>query len=151
MSISFVSKSAAGFCFLFLLAFSPAAMAEDIKVDAQLIWGTDDDKAPDPKTKRVDAELAKKLGNIFKWKNYFIITRQTVPIPSRQTKKVEMSKKCTVEITEMEGPRVEVKIYGEGKLLHAVKAAMVPGGDALIYAGDDQNACAWFVVLQAVR
>ena len=42
------------------------ATAAGMKLDAQLIWGTDDAKPSDPKLKPVDPDLEKKLKNSFK-------------------------------------------------------------------------------------
>jgi hypothetical protein len=153
MSHPLITKFPAALLFLFLLGFgfSSTARATDLKVTAQLVWGTNDETSPDPKHKPVDAELAKKLSSIFKWKNYFRVSRKTQTIPARQTRKLVMSDKFFVNVTDIEGPRVEVTVYGENKLLNKTVAPLVVDGDALIIAGDDKNAAAWFVVLQAIK
>ena len=63
----------------FLLA-AAAASAGDMKLEAHLVWGTNDEKGG-PNCKPVDAELAAKLHGMLKWKNYFEITNQTASIP----------------------------------------------------------------------
>ncbi|MEP6663561.1 MAG: hypothetical protein ABJC04_07840, partial [Verrucomicrobiota bacterium] len=52
----------------FLMAFSGTAnaVAADSKLEIQLVWGTDQEAAPDAKHKPLDPVLAKKLG-MFKW------------------------------------------------------------------------------------
>jgi hypothetical protein len=140
-----------------LLAFaglaygSTAPATPQIKVTAQLVWGTNDETSPDAKHKPVDPELAKKLSSIFKWKNYFRVSRKTETIPLRGMRKMEMSNKFYIEVTDIEKSRVEVKVYGDNKLLNKTVSPLVVDGDALIIAGDDKNAAAWFVVLQAVK
>ena len=49
-----------GFAALVFPALLGAAVAADRKMEARLIWGTNDDKSPDPKHKPLDGELAKK-------------------------------------------------------------------------------------------
>src|SRR6185295_5834332 len=61
-----------GFVALVLAVTAAAAVAADRKMEARLIWGTNDEKSPDPKHKLLDGELAKKLRDMpLKWKNYF--------------------------------------------------------------------------------
>jgi len=126
------------------LAFQ--ARAEELKIEAKLIWGTNDDTSPDASHKPVDKELAKRLGNIFKWKNYFEVNRVNATIPSRGTRKLQMSKACTVEITEVAGPKVEVTLFGKGKMVNRTVESLSKGGCFTI-GGPDKNETAWFVVV----
>jgi hypothetical protein len=136
------------FCLMAMLLAAEAVQASDLKLQAQLIWGTNDEKSPNPEHKPVDPVLAKKLGKIFKWKNYFEVNRQNAMIPSRQSRKLTMSKRCVIEVQELEGPRVEVRLFGDGKLVNKTVEALTPGG-LLTVAGPDKNENAWFIVLQA--
>ncbi len=77
--------------------------AAELKLEAKLIWGTNDDNYSDPKHPRVDESTAAKLSKIFQWKYYFEMNRVVGAVPSRGTKSFEMSKKCVIEITELAG------------------------------------------------
>jgi hypothetical protein len=131
-----------------LLAFSLAtpASAAELKLEARLIWGTNDDNYSDPKYKKVDETTAERFRKIFKWKHYFEINRQTGMVPSRGTKSFKMSEKCAVEITELEGPKVEVVLIGEGKKVNKTTKHLTKG-EWFTIAGDDKNGCAWFVLI----
>src|SRR5688500_17998660 len=100
------------------LAFSLmlcAAVAAERKIEARLIWGTNEDKSPDPKQKPLDAELAKKLHQMpLKWKNFFEVNRQVFTITDTNYAKVVMSKKCTIEVKDKGANNVTVKVYGDG-------------------------------------
>jgi len=124
--------------------------AADLKLEATLVWGTNDEKSPDASHKPVDTVYAKKLAKYFKWKNYFEVNRQTVTIPSRQSKRLTMSKQCVIEITELEGEPIEVKLYGEGKLLNKFTKALTKG-EIVAIAGDDKNESAWFVMIKEIE
>lgn len=135
--------------FLALLVFGAAgvdAFAANIKLEAKLIWGTDDPKSPNPDHKEVDPATKEKLRKVFKWKNYFIVNRVTKEVPSRGSNKFELSKECTIEIRELEGPRVEVKLVGRGKEVHKT-TLNIQKGQPLVYSGDDKNENAWFVII----
>lgn len=131
---------------LSFFAAHPVA-AEDLKMDVQLIWGTNDEKSPNPKHKPVDDALDKKLKKIFKWKHYFAVKRQQLNVPSRQAKKVDLSEKCSIEIVELEGPKVEVRLFGEGKLINKTTKGLTRG-EIITLAGEDKEETAWFVILQ---
>ena len=74
-------------CLLLLFALAAVELrAEDLNIEAQLIWGTNADKSPDASHKPVDKATADKLKNVFKWKNYFLVKKTNVVVPSRSTK-----------------------------------------------------------------
>ena len=131
---------------LFSLAVFPVA-AEELKIEAKLLWATNDDTSPNPKHKKVDEEFAKKLRNIpFKWKNYFEENCVTGVIPSRQSRVFKMSSHCTIEITELEGPKVEVKLIGEGKPVNKTIKSL-SRGEFFTIGGDSKNGSAWLVIV----
>jgi hypothetical protein len=57
-----------------------------------------------------------------------------------------MSDKCEVEIKELEGPRVEYQLIGQGKPVLKAEANFAKG-EKLCIAGEDKGRTAWFVVL----
>jgi hypothetical protein len=120
--------------------------ASEIKLEARLIWGTNDDKFNDPHVKPVDAATAEKFRKIFQWKRYFEVHRQVVTIPSRGTKRIEMSKKCVLDITELQGPKVEVVLVGDGKPVNKTTKNLSKG-EWFTIAGDDKDGTAWFVLI----
>ncbi len=123
-----------------------SAWAANVKIEAKLIWATDDAKSPDAKHVPVDSATAERLRKAFKWKNYFVVNTVVKDIPSRGTVPFELSKKCTVEIKELEGPRVEVVLIGEGKPVHRATKSLNKG-ESFVYSGDDKNQNAWFVLI----
>jgi hypothetical protein len=143
----FSRKAARCLLALLLLAVStPETFAANLKLEAKLIWGTDDDKSPNPEHKEVDPATRERLRKVFKWKNYFVVNRVVKEVPNRGSNKFELSKQCTIEIRELEGPRVEVKLVGEGKEVHKT-IKTISKGEPVVYAGDDKNQSAWFVVI----
>jgi len=132
---------------LFLFAIATVSVsAEELKLEAKLIWGTNDDKSPDPSHKPVDPDMAEKLRKVFKWKNYFVVTNQVKIVPSRGSNRFELSKQCAIEVTELEGPRVEVKLIGEGKEVNKT-IKTISKGESITFGKDDKNDCAWFAII----
>lgn len=132
---------------LFLATLGPMqAQAAELKLELRLIWGTNEPKPSDPKPKPVDPVTAGKLRNVFHWTNYFEINRVTGTVPSRATNSFVMSKKCTIEVTELKGPNVEVTLIGEGKRLNKTSHHLAKG-EYFTIGGEDKNGCAWFVLV----
>jgi hypothetical protein len=150
-SIQAFSNFRVKFVFLALLSFLfvTSSQAADSKFAAQLIWGSNEEKSPDPTHKQVDPALKAKLQKVFKWKNYFLVTNVVSTIPAKQSRKLTMSEHCVIEITPLEPPSVELKLHGDGKPVQSMKKAMPPG-EIVLLAGDDKNETAWFVVVQTV-
>ena len=122
----------------------------DLKLRAQLVWGTNNDKPDDPKLKEVDQQVKDKLRGVFKWKNYFEVNRQSFTVIASAPKKVRMSDLCEIEVQNLGNSSVELKLYGKGKMV-VRKTQKIKSGELLVLAGDDKNDTAWFVVLSLVE
>jgi hypothetical protein len=148
MSQRLFSRQAGRLFLAGLLLFSTVldSSAAELKLEAKLIWATDEEKSPDPEHKPVDAATAEKLRKVFKWKNYFVVNRVVKVVPSRGSNRFDLSKQCSVEIRELEGPKVEVKLIGKGKEVHKTTKTLTKG-ESFTYAGDDKNDSAWFVII----
>ena len=109
---------------------------------ARKIFGTPNDR----KLKDVEPQTRQKLASVFKWRDYYEVDRQIVKVPLSSKKRVRMSDKCEIEVENLGEPNIEVKLYGEGRMVVRKKQALPPG-ESLVLAGEDKNATAWFVVI----
>jgi hypothetical protein len=133
---------------LFLLAAGAPALAADLKLEAQLIWGSNDAKSPDPSHKPVDAKVAEKLKRLpFKWTSYFEVTRKQLSVPQGGATKVTMSKDCDVSVRNLGNASVEVTLFGKGQPVGKFTQAL-PKGELLVTGGNAANFTSWFVVLR---
>jgi hypothetical protein len=123
-----------------------AARGSEISLVAQLIWGTDAEKTTDKRLKELDRETLKRLKGVFRWKNYFEVERQEFSVAKAGRHRARLSSKCEIEVEHQGRSVIEVKLYGEGKLVMTKRQAL-KGGELLVLAGDDKNATAWFVIL----
>ncbi len=123
--------------------------AGEMKLEAKLVWGTDGPKPDDPKLRELDAALKEKLKGVFKWKNYFEVNHQSLAVSESVSKKVRMSAKCVIEVQNLGGSIVEVKLFGEGDLV-VKKKEPLKSGKSLIVAGPSKDGTAWFVALTNV-
>jgi len=140
-----------GLVALVLMASLGAVMAADRKLEARLIWGTNEEKSPDASHKPLDGELAKKLGEMpLKWKKFFEVNRQFFSINTTNYTKVVMSKKCYIEVKDKGANNVTVKVYGDGKQVKRVDKPL-PKGDVLTIGGDAKDNNAWFLTVRPVN
>src|ERR1041385_2604831 len=87
-----------GFAALLFATMIGSAVAAERKMEARLIWGTNEDKSPNPNHKPLDGELAKKLREMpLKWKNFFEVNRQIFTINDKVYTNIVMSRKCSIE------------------------------------------------------
>lgn len=135
---------------MFALAVPRRALAADqaIKVEIILLWGTNDEKSPNPKHKPVDAQTLKKLKELpLKWSHYFEETRRTIALTTGGSRKEVLSRDCTIDIKHAGHSKVEVCFLGKGQ--QVVKQSQeLPKGETLVVAGNAPNATAWLVVIK---
>lgn len=129
-----------------LLQVVAASVPVETRVQAVLVWGTNESKPNGKSLKEVDAKLRERLANIFKWQNYFEVSRKSAGVPAGKTQGIKLSDDCSVEIKILPENLAEVKLIGKGKTI-VTRRHSLSKPDALVLAGDDKNNTAWFVVL----
>ena len=140
-----------GFVSLALAAAGAAVTAAERKMEARLIWGTNEKTSPDPKHRPLDRELAQKLQDMpLKWTNYFEVNRQVFTINDREYTNVVMSKQCSIQVKDKGTNNVTVKVIGQGKEVNRVNKPL-PRGEVLTIGGDARNNSAWFITVRPVN
>jgi len=133
---------------LFFVAGASQGFAADLKLEAQLIWGTNDPKSPDAGHKPAEPEVRKKLKSLpFKWENYFEVNRLQFAVPKDGARRIAMSKECEILVKNLGNSAVEVSVFGKGERVGKITQAL-PKGELLVTGGNAPNFTAWFVVLR---
>ncbi len=140
--------------FLLLLAFTSAgARADDLKLEAQLVWGTNDKKAANTKVKPVDEEVRSTLAKLpLRWTNYFEINRKQFSVEQGKSGKASLSDKCAVEVKSLEGNKVEV-IWHNKKKSEVVFRQTQPldKGKMIVLGGNAPNSTCWLLALKRLE
>jgi len=122
-----------------------------IKLQAQLIWGTNEETSPDPKHKAIGPELAEKLKKSpYRWKNYFEVNRVVAEIPLNEKKPFKMSEQCEIDVKNVGGDHVEINMIGQGTPVSVHKEKVAPDWP-LIFSGNSKGGNAWMVVVKKVE
>lgn len=132
------------------------ACAAEVKVQAQLVWGTDTAKADSKDLVELDATIRERLRRPLRWKHYFVMRSLSEEIPEKETKHFVLSKRCSIEVRKATEKELEFKIYSlkEGEEPKLVKTDRIPieqwnSGHILVFGGDSKDNWddAWFVIL----
>ena len=128
------------------------AQAAEIKLQTQLVWGTDDSTPPAGKEyKPVEPAIQKKLKELpLKWKNYFEVRRTDFAVVPAVMKKVPLSEKCELNVSNPSGSTFEVALIGKGKEV-VKRTQSLPKGEILVLGGNAPNATAWLVILKRIE
>ena len=125
-----------------------AAPAADLKLEALLIWGTNEQTSPDANHKPVGPKLKKKLEELpLKWTHYFEVKRIQFDVPLSNARKVPLSEKCELEVKNLGHSKIEVTLFGKGKQV-ATRTQELSKEDTLILGGNAPGATSWFAVLR---
>jgi len=124
-------------------------LAAELKLQTQLVWGTDDAKPPEGKNyKPVEPDIQKKLSELpLKWKNYFEVKRTDFALGPALTRTIPLSDKCAVTVVNQGNSTVEVSLIGKGKEV-VKRTQSLPKGEILVLGGNAPNATAWLVILK---
>ena len=137
--------------FLMLGASGVRAHAEDMKLEVQLLWGTNDDQSPDKTHQPVDPDIKKRLKDLpLKWNNYFLVNRKRFDVPPSATKKEPLSEKCSIEVKNLGNDSIEVTQFGKGQQVWKGTQAL-PKGKFLFLGGKAPNATSWLVILKRIE
>ncbi len=135
---------------LLLCGLESGASAAAMKVEAQLLWGTDDAKSPNPKHRPVEPALSEKLKSIpLRWRNYFEVNRKVLQVPQGEARTVALSEMCDIEVKNLDGTKIEVTHFGKGRKVGTRTQSMLKG-EIFILGGEAPGATAWLVVLKRV-
>ncbi|MCX7722803.1 MAG: hypothetical protein N2379_07065 [Verrucomicrobiae bacterium] len=120
------------------------------KLEAQLIWGTNEAESPDPNHKPAEPEVQRKLRSLpFKWTNYFEVNRVQFTVAQGRTNRVVMSKECEIAVRSLGDTVIEVTLFGKGERVGTITQAL-PKGELLVTGGNAPNFTAWFVVIRQI-
>jgi len=137
----------AAFALAMCLACSLRAGGDEVKVQAQLIWGTDLAKSSSQEHKPIDAKTGDDLRKVFKWKNYFVINTQLISLKRNKQEQLKMSDKCALKIKSLGGDRLEVEVYGMGKFV-CKGTQDLPKDEKWFLMGLAENESSWLIVLR---
>lgn len=133
---------------VFSLGAAASVAATEVKLEAILIWGTNEATSPDPSHKPVSEAMAKRLA-CFKFSHYYEVSRKQFTLSAAGTGKTRLSKNCEVSVKKLEKGEFEVTLIGKGQPTTTIKKELKKG-TSIVTGGNAANSTAWFVVVRQV-
>ena len=134
-------------CMLWALTQTSAHAAE-MKLEVQLLWGTNAEKSPDAKHKEVEPAVKDKLDKLpLKWNKYFLVNNQPFALKKGESKKLSLSEKCAIQVKNLDDLSVEVSLFGKGEEV-MTRVQALPKKEILVLGGNAPNKTSWLVVLK---
>lgn len=123
-----------------------------LRFEAYLVWAATNNVSPDPKHKPVSPEIEKKLSELpLKWAHFFECNHKELDLAKGGSLQVEMSKKCKIEVRDVDGKKVEVSLIGQKGDSLIRRTQPLPIGEYFVLAGNAPGQTAWFVILKRIK
>jgi hypothetical protein len=129
----------AAMLFLLLAGISARAASGNLKLEAQLVLGSNDTKPKDAGLKPVAADIEKKLKKLpLKWDHYYVVSDKKFGVGSGDTKKTSLSKECQISVKNLGDQRVELTLASKGQNVGKITQSLHKG-QTLVAGGDADN------------
>jgi len=144
---------------IWILLLAIPALAEEFKVEARLVWGTNQPKPAGAAFAPLD-DLSREKVRFLKWTNYWVVNTVTTPVPKGKPQMVNLSPKCAIDVNDLGNGNVEIRLFelkkeATPKLVKPVQHSLsaLKKGEYCILAGDDKKVWddAWVVIVTAGR
>jgi hypothetical protein len=121
-------------------AVGARAAEGDLKLEAQLILGSNDEKPKDAGLKPVAKDIEKKLKHLpLKWEHYYVQAGKKFTVGAGGTKKVSLSKPCQVSVKNLGDNRVEMTLVDQDKTVGRVTQSLRKGQTLVTGAGAENS------------
>lgn len=112
----------------------------------QLIRASDADAPPTPQAHLIGSKLDHRLHDIFRWKNYWEIKRETVALHMGSKVRKRMSPQQEIELAWPGAHEMTVSMFSKGKLTR--RRAQSVDATFYIAGGETDAAEPWFIVVR---
>lgn len=127
----------AALLFLLLAGVTARAADESLKLEAQLVIGTNDPHQTNGIP--VTVQVAKKLARLpLKWQYYFVINSQQFTLAKNEYKEVSMSGESQFSVKNLGGEEVQFALMGHGVNVSKIKQSLKKG-QTLVAGGNAGN------------
>jgi len=131
--------------FLSLAGVSARAADGGLKLQAQLVLGSNDEKPKDSGLKPVAKDIEKKLKHLpLKWNYYYVQAAKKFNLAADGTKKVSLSKTCQISVKNLGDSKVELTLVDQDKTVGKITQSLHKGQTLVAGAGAENS----IVVLQ---
>jgi hypothetical protein len=111
--------------FFLWLAGVTARAADDLKLEAQLVSGSNEAQAGGTPA---SPQIEKKLKRLpLKWQHYFVVSVRQFSVAKDETKAVGLSDACQISVKNLGGQQVQLTLMGNGRDFGKVRQSLKKG------------------------
>ena len=144
------SREVLTLCLVAIILFAPnfatSAAEDSILYYVQLIRGTDSNVPEDSKWQPIGERLSQKLQSVFRWKNYWEVSRQQVTVKKGKASRTRLTKEREIEIEFVAAETTEIRLIRNGVLTRKTRGSKETR--LRILGGDKDGEESWFVVVR---
>lgn len=134
---SAIRLACAALCFLLLAGLTARAAESALKLEAQLVIGTNDPHQTNGIP--VSAKIAKKLAGLpLKWQYYYVVNSQQFSVAKDESKEVSLSSEVQISVKNLGGENVKMTFLGNGRNIGTVKQTL-PKGHVIVTGANAGN------------
>lgn len=109
--------------FLMLAGASTHAAESTLKLEAQLVMGTNDPHQTNGVP--VSVKVAKKLAGLpLKWQYYFVVNSQQFSLVKNESKEISLSSECHITVKNFGGQEVQLTLLDNGRNVGKIKQTL---------------------------
>jgi hypothetical protein len=125
---------------IYSFACTGARAAEgDLKLEAQLVQGSNDAKAKDSGLKPASRDIEKKLKHLpLKWDHYYVVGGKKFTLATDASRTITLSKECQISVRNLGSSRVEVTLMNQSQTVGRITQSLHKG-QTLVAGGDADN------------
>jgi len=112
----------------------------------QLVRGTDQEHGREAAWKPIGPKLANRLSPVFRWRNYWEVSCQSVSVENGKVSRCHLSDIREVEIALINPSEIEIKLYLKDVLME--KSRQLARTHMAIMGGDRTKDESWFVIVR---
>jgi hypothetical protein len=125
--------------FFLLAGASARAASGDLKLEMQLVLGSNDAKPKDAGLKPVARDIEKKLKHLpLKWDHYYVVSHKKFTVAADHGRNITLSKDCQVSVKNLGGSRVELTLMNQSQTVGRITQSLHKGR-TLVAGGGAEN------------
>ncbi|MGC3957963.1 MAG: hypothetical protein QM813_08475 [Verrucomicrobiota bacterium] len=130
-----------------------AALADEAKFEAQLVWATADEHPPQDDYKPVDEATQKKLESLgLKWKRFYLVKKTEFQTKNGESGKISLSEKSAISVKLLDDKKVDVVLFGKKGEQCTRNSQPLKAGEILAFGSNvPEKDTAWLIALKRLK
>jgi len=138
---SFLTSLVCAAAVVFVLTGAKARAASgDLKLEMQLVLGSNDTKPKDSDLKPVSHDIEKKLKRLpLKWEHYYVVSHRKITVAAEASRRITLSNECQVSVKNLGDSRVELTLMNGNQTVGRITQSLHKGRTLVAGGGTEST------------